>query len=125
MLVVVEDGDVQILLQPLFDLEAPRGRDVLQVYAAERGRQVLDGLDYRVRILGVEADRERVHVRELLEERRLALHHGHGGPRPYVPEAEDGRTVGDHGDRVALDGGLKALSGSLAIALQTRATPGV
>ena len=108
MLVVVEDRDVQILLQPLFDLEAPRGRDVLQVYATERRRQVLDRLHYRVRILGVEADRERVHVRELLEERRLALHHGHRGPWPYVPEPEDGSTVRDHSDRIALYGKVES-----------------
>ena len=109
MLVVVEDRDVQILLQPLFDLEAPRGRDILQVYAAECRRNVLDGLDYRVRILGVETDRERVHVRELLEERRLALHHGHRGQRPYVPEPEDGSTVRDHSDRIALYGKVESL----------------
>src|ERR687894_2716186 len=104
----MEDRDVEILIQPFFDLEAPRGRDVLQVYAAERGRQVLDGLHYGVRVLGVEADRERVHVRELLEERRLALHHGHRGPRTYVPEPENGGTVRDHSDRIALDGEVES-----------------
>src|SRR5215211_2232217 len=67
VLVVVEDGDVKLFLQALFDLEAPRGRDILQVYAAEGRRKILYGLDYGVRILGVEADRERVDVRELLE----------------------------------------------------------
>src|SRR5918993_5340597 len=46
MLVVVEDRDVEILLQPLFDLEASRGRDILQVYAAESRGQILDGLYY-------------------------------------------------------------------------------
>src|SRR5215216_1589547 len=34
VLVVVEHRDVQIFLQALFDLEAPRCRDVLKVYAA-------------------------------------------------------------------------------------------
>jgi hypothetical protein len=104
VLVVVEDGDVELFFQTLFDLEATRGRDVLEVYAAERGCQVLDGLDYLVRLLGVEADRERVDVRELLEERRLALHHGHRRPRSYVPETQYRRTVRDDGHRVALDG---------------------
>ena len=104
VLVVVEDGDVELLLQALLDLEAPRSRDVLQVDAAEGRRQVLDGLDDLVRVLGVEADRERVHVGELLEERRLALHDGHRRPRPDVPEPEHGRAVGDDGDGVALDG---------------------
>src|SRR5215218_428823 len=104
VLVVVKDGDVKVFLQAFFDLEAPRGRDVLQVYTAERRRQILHGLDDRVRVLRVEADRERVDVRELFEERRLALHHRHRGPRPNVPKTEDGRTVRDYGDRIALDG---------------------
>ena len=37
VLVVVEDGDVQRLLEPVLDLEAARGRDVLEVDAAEGG----------------------------------------------------------------------------------------
>ena len=35
MLVVVEDGDIERLLQPVLDLEAAGGRDVLEVDAAE------------------------------------------------------------------------------------------
>ena len=42
VLVVVEDRDVQIALQPLLDLEAARGGDVLEVDPAEDRR---DGLD--------------------------------------------------------------------------------
>src|SRR5215210_1703965 len=108
VLVVVEDGDIELFFQTLFDLEAPRGRDVLEIYAAEGGGQVLDGLDYRVRVLGVEAERERVDVGELLEESRFALHHGHRRPRPYVPESQDRRTVRDDGYRIALDGEVES-----------------
>src|ERR687893_1976458 len=111
VLVVVEDGYVQVLLQALLDLEAPRGGDVLQVDPAEARRQVLDGLDYLLGVLGVQADRERVDVRELLEERRLALHHGHRGPRSYVPEPEHRGPVGDHGHGVALDGQVEGALG--------------
>jgi hypothetical protein len=53
VLVVVEDGDVELGLQPVLDLEAPRRRDVLEVDAAERGRQALDGLDDLVGVLRV------------------------------------------------------------------------
>ena len=35
VLVVVEDGDVELLLEPLLDLEAARRGDVLEVDAAE------------------------------------------------------------------------------------------
>ncbi len=38
VLVVVEDGDVERLLQATLDLEAARGRDVLEIDAAESGR---------------------------------------------------------------------------------------
>ena len=45
VLVVVEDGDVQPLLEPALDLEAAGRRDVLQVHAAEGRREPDDGLD--------------------------------------------------------------------------------
>ncbi len=86
------------------DLEAARRRDVLEVDAAEDGRDRLD----RTRtissaILRGEADREGVDVGELLEEHRLALHHGQRGLRADVAEPEHRGPVADDGDGVALD----------------------
>ena len=101
VLVVVEAGMSRSFFSRS-SISKHRGAEISSRFMPPNTGDRFLGLDYRVRILGVEADRERVHVRELLEERRLALHHGHGGPRPYVPEPEDGRTVGDDGDRVAL-----------------------
>src|SRR5215210_4481370 len=121
VLVVVEDGDVEFLLEALLDLEAPRRRDVLEVDPPEAGRQVLDGLDYLLGVLGVKADGEGVHVRELLEEGRLALHHGHRRPGSYVPEAEHRGPVRDDGDRVALDGQVE---GALGVLVDRAADPG-
>ena len=43
VLVVVEDRDRQRRVQPALDLEAARGRDVLEVDPAEAGRQRGDG----------------------------------------------------------------------------------
>ena len=74
MLVVVEDRNVEVLAQPLLDLEAPGGRDVLQVDAAEARGQVPDGLDDLGWILGGQADRHGVDATEFLEEHRLAFH---------------------------------------------------
>jgi hypothetical protein len=37
VLVVVEHRDVQLLLEPRLDVEAPRRRDILEVDAAEGG----------------------------------------------------------------------------------------
>ena len=43
VLVVVEDGNVKVVLEPLLDLEAARRGDVLEVDPAEGGRDQLDG----------------------------------------------------------------------------------
>ena len=125
MLVVVEDGDVELLLEPVLDLEAARRRDVLEVDAAEGRRDQLHGLDDLLGVVGLERDREGVDLGELLEQHRLALHHRHRGLGADVAEPEHGAAVGDHGDHVALDRQLEGLRASSAIAVQTRATPGV
>ena len=104
VLVVVEDRDVEALLEPLLDLEAPRRRDVLEVDAAEARRQPDHGLDDLVDVGGVQADRDGVDPAELLEQHGLALHHRHRGPRADVAEAQHGGAVGDHGDGVGHPG---------------------
>jgi hypothetical protein len=118
VLVVVEDRDVELLLEPLLDLEAARRGDVLEVDPPEARRDRLYGGDDLVRVVGVEADRERVHVRELLEQHRLALHHRHRGKRADVAEAEHGRAVGHDRHVVPLDrvpeGELRVLVDRLA-----------
>ena len=125
VLVVVEDGDVELLAQPPLDLEAARRGDVLEVDAAEARRDRLDGAHDLVDVLRGEAEREGVDAAELLEQHRLALHHGHRRLGPDVAEAEHGGAVGDDRDGVALDGQRPgALGGSSWIAMQTRATPG-
>ena len=103
VLVVVEDRDVQALAQPLLDLEAARGRDVLEVDAPEPGRDHLDRLDDLVGVLAGQADRPGVDVGEPLEQRGLALHHRQRRPGSDVAEPQHRRAVGDHGDAVALD----------------------
>ncbi len=109
VLVVVEDRDVELVLQAALDLEAAWRGDVLEVDAAEAGRHQPHGLNDLVRVLGIEADRHGVDVAELLEQHRLALHHGHGGSRADVAQAEHGAAVRDHGHRVRLDRELVGL----------------
>ncbi|CAB4874857.1 unannotated protein [freshwater metagenome] len=112
VLVVVEDGNVEIVDQTVFNFEAARGGDVLEVDAAEaRGDRLHDCHDL-VRILRVEADREGIDAGELLEEHRLALHHRHRGARPDVPETENCRAVADDGHGGARD---RELEGQLRI----------
>ena len=99
------------LLQAVLDLEAARRADVLEVDAAEGGRDGLDGRDDLVRVLGVEAQREGVDAAELLEQHRLALHHRHRRRGADVAEPEDGAAVGHDRHGVALDRVLERLVG--------------
>ena len=104
VLVVVEDGDVEQLLQLLLDDEAVGRLDVLQIDAAEGGAEVAHAVDERVGVLGIDQEVDGVDVGEALEQRALAFHHGLGSQRAEIAEAEDGRAVGDHGHEVALVG---------------------
>jgi hypothetical protein len=54
-------------------------------------------------VAGRQADRKGIDAGELLEEHRLAFHHGEGRLGPDVAEAEDRRAVGDHRHGVLLD----------------------
>ena len=103
MLVVVEDGDVQRLSQPALDLEAARRGDVLEVDAAEDGRERDDGAHDLVDVLRGEADREGVDAAELLEQHRFSLHDRQSRLGPDVAEPEHRGPIGDDGNRVLLD----------------------
>src|SRR3712207_2058151 len=103
MLIVVEDGDVELRLQTVLDLEAPGRGDVFEVYAAEGWGYALHGLYDFLGILGIQADGKRVDLGELLKEHRLALHDRHRRPGSYVPQAQHRRPVRDDGHGVALD----------------------
>ena len=81
VLVVMEDGNVHQLAQPLFDHEAIGRLDVFQIDAAEAGSQIAHAIDEGVDIRGVDFDIDRVDIGEALEENGLAFHHGLGGER--------------------------------------------
>jgi hypothetical protein len=76
VLVVVEDRDVELRPKATLDLEAPRGGDVLEVDAFEVRSHRPDEGDDLVDVLGVKAQWEGIDAGELLEQHRLALHHG-------------------------------------------------
>ena len=76
--------------------------DVLQVDAAEGRGDADDRLDDLVGVLGVQADGERVHAAEGLEQGGLALHNRHGGLRADIAQTQDRAAVGDDGHRVRL-----------------------
>ena len=111
VLVVVKDRDLHALAQLLFDVEALRRLDVLEVDAAERGLERRHALDEAVRVFGVELEVEDVDVGELLEEHAFALHHRLGRERADVAQAEYGGSVGDHRDEVAACGVFERVGG--------------
>ena len=104
MLVVVEDRNTGLPLQPLFDVEATRRGDVLQVDASERRLESLHDRDDLIRILRGQADRKRLHTSKRVEQHRLPFHDRHRGPRTDVAESEHGGTVRHNRHQVALDG---------------------
>ncbi|MEY9369365.1 hypothetical protein ABIE83_003983 [Bradyrhizobium diazoefficiens] len=109
MLVVMEDRDLHALLQPRLDLEALRPADVLEIDAAESRLERRHGLDHPVDGVGGDLDIEHVDAGKLLEQDRLALHHGLGGQRADIAEAEHRGAVRDHGDQVGAGGQRRRL----------------
>src|SRR5690606_36538768 len=84
VLVVVEDGNVHQLAQPLLDDEAFRCLDVLQVDAAGGRAEIAHAVDERVGVLGGDFEIDGIDVGEALEQHRLALHHRLGGQRAEI-----------------------------------------
>ena len=74
VLVVVEDGDLELVTQPPLDLEAARRGDVLEVDAAEGRRDGLDDGHDLFDVGGGETEGEGIDAGELAEQQRLALH---------------------------------------------------
>ena len=104
VLVVVEDGNVKLRLEPLFDFKAFGRADVLKVDAAEGGGNGFDCGDDFVRVLGGKADGKCVHAAEGFKKGGLSLHHGHSRKTADVAETEDGGAVRDHRHKVAFRG---------------------
>ncbi|CCX92199.1 uncharacterized protein BN466_01697 [Firmicutes bacterium CAG:110] len=104
VLVVVEDGNVAPFLQLPLDLKAPGSRDILQIDAAKGTGDQGNGIDELVHILGLHAQRERVHIGKGLEQSALALHNGHTGLGADVAQAQNGGAVGDNGAQVVPPG---------------------
>src|SRR5690606_17742877 len=99
----MKDRNIQFLFQPLLDLKAPWRRYIFEIDSAETDGDVLDRLNYLMRVLGVEADREGVHAAEFLKELCFALHNGHCRRGPDVAKPEHGSAIRDNRDRVLFD----------------------
>jgi hypothetical protein len=103
MLVVVEDGDVELVTEAALDLEAHRSRDVFEIDPTEPGRDRASNGDELIGGTGARTDGVGVDVGELFEEHGLAFHNRKRRLRADVAKTEHRRSVRQHGDRVLLD----------------------
>ena len=99
----MEDRNTEIL-QRVFDFETARCGDILEINAAKYRLDQPAGLDDLGRILGVEADRPGIDLGEFTEQQRLAFHHWQCRLGADITQAEHGRAVAHHGNRISLDG---------------------
>ena len=104
VLVVVKDRDIADFLQSPFDLKTAGRRDIFEVDPAERARDMVDGLHQFVDVLGLDADRKGVDVRERLEQGAFSLHDRHPGFGSDVAEPEHRGPVGDDRHQVRAAG---------------------
>ncbi len=96
VLVVVEDGDITAHLQPFLNFKAPGSGDVLQVHAAKTPGQQPDRFHDLIHVLAADAERNRVHIAEGLEQHAFPLHDGHSRFWANITQAQHRRTVGHH-----------------------------
>ena len=102
MLVIVDDGDAQPLLQFPLDDKTLRGLDVLEVDGAEGRFEAGDDVHQFVRVVLIHFKVEHVNAGEFLEQHSLAFHDRFRGERADRTEAEYGSAVADDPDQVAL-----------------------
>lgn len=104
VLIIMEYRDIKLLLQALFDLEAARSGDVLQIDSSEgRSHRLHDPYDL-FGILSRKHDRDCVDSGEFLEEHTFALHDRESSLRSDISESEHCASIADYCDRVALHG---------------------
>ena len=104
VLVVVEYGDFQFLLQFVFNVVAFRRLDVFQVDAGVVALQGLDDGDELILVRLVDADGHGVDGAEAFEQGGFAFHDRHGGAGADFAEAQDTGTVRADGHHVAAAG---------------------
>ena len=85
VLVVMEDRDIQLGFQPVFNLKAARRGNILQIDAAEGGRQRFHRRDDLFAVFCRQADGKGIDTAELLEEHALPSITGMAASGPISP----------------------------------------
>src|SRR5262249_33754578 len=103
MLIVMKHRDINLVLQPLLDLEAARCCNVFQVNPTEDRCNTLDRIYDDTRIFVANADREGVNTSKLFEQGAFSFHDRHGRCWTNIAESQHGSAVRDYGYGVFLD----------------------
>ena len=109
VLIVVENGNIQLFFQSRFNFKTTGRGNVFQIHAAKRACQQLDRLDNLFRIFRTNTERISVYVAERLKQRALTFHNGHTRFGADIPKAKHRRTVGNNGNGVPTTGEIKTL----------------
>ena len=115
----MENRNIAFLFQLLLNLEAARRRDVLEVDASEASADQIDRVDDLIDVVALDAQRERVHSAECLEQDALSFHNRHPGFRADIPEAQNRRSVRDNEYEIRAAGQIVALV-DILLNLETR-----
>jgi hypothetical protein len=106
---IMEDRDAHAGLQLVFDVEAFRRLDVLQVYAPEGRFERRDNVHKASHLALGHLDVEDIDAGELLEEDGFALHHGLRGERPDIAQPEHRRAVRHDSNEILAGGQIGGL----------------
>ena len=100
VLVVVENRNIALFLELLFDLKASGSGDVLEVNAAKGAADEINCVDDFIDALASYANRESVNVAERLEQCAFSFHNGHACLGTDIAETENRGAVCNNGDKV-------------------------
>ena len=78
MLVVVEDGDIELSLQALLNLETLRCGNVLEINCAKAWCDCLNRSDNLLWLVHVQYDWYGIYTSKVLKQQRLTFHNRHG-----------------------------------------------
>ena len=104
VLIIVHDGDIELSLQSVFDLETSWCCDILEVDSTEAISDIFDRFYEFLDILRPDDDRECIDSSEFPKENTLPFHDWHRCLVSEVSESEDSRAIGDHSNRTRLQG---------------------
>ena len=104
MLVIMKYRNIYLFLQLALNFKAARSRDILQVNAAERRRDILSDIYNLIYILSFQTDREGVDPGEFLKQQGFSVHNRNGRQTSDIAQSEHCGSVADDCHGIALIG---------------------